>query len=122
MAGTRWVKIDTSYLRNPKLARVSPPALLLHLASILYAAEQLTDGQISPHAINGLAADARISRRAVPKAIAELEAAGLWERNGVGWWLHDFCAMNAQATRSVVQKQRAEWVSRKARSRRNVTP
>ena len=46
MAGTRWVKLDTSYLRNPKITALHPQALLLHLASILWTADQLQDGHI----------------------------------------------------------------------------
>ena len=122
MAGTRWVKVDTSYFRNPKITVLTPTARLLHLASIMYAADQLTDGAITPRALDGLAADACIPKRSVPARVAELEEAGLWERNGKGWWLHDFAQMNAQATRTAVQKQRARWASRQAQHRHGVTP
>ena len=40
MAGTRWVKIDTLYLDNPKIIGLHPESVLLHLASILWTTEQ----------------------------------------------------------------------------------
>jgi hypothetical protein len=109
MAGTRWVKIDVSYLRNPKITALTPPAVLLHLASILWSADQLTDGTIYPRTLPELAHSARIPKASLPARITELETAGLWERNGDGWHLHDFEVMNRQALRAAVEKQRKAW-------------
>jgi hypothetical protein len=109
MAGTRWVKIDTSYLRNPKITSVSAPATLMHLASILWTADQLTDGNIPKRTLNELAIAARISRPVATRCAIELEHAGLWERNGDGWHLHDFAKMNRQALRATVENQRTQW-------------
>ena len=115
MAGTRWVKIDTTYLRNPKITGVSAPAVMLHLASILWTADQLTDGNLPNHVLPELAHMARISRRVAPKRADELVKAGLWDSNGIGWHLHDFDAMNAQAMRAVVEEQRRKWRAHKER-------
>ena len=42
MAGTRWVKIDIGYLTQPEDHRLAPStAVMLHLASILWTADQL---------------------------------------------------------------------------------
>ena len=46
-----WAPVDTGYLDNPKMLDVldaSGTATLMHLASILYCAQHLTDGHISP--------------------------------------------------------------------------
>lgn len=46
-----WVKVDRGYLDNPKMIDVldaSSTAPLMHLASILYSAQHLTDGHIAP--------------------------------------------------------------------------
>jgi hypothetical protein len=108
MAGTRWVKIDTSYLRNPKIVSVSTP--LLHLASILWTAEQLTDGEIPARTLRELGVQARVSSTAAIRRRAdELVEHGLWIPNGAGWHLHDFEEMNPQAMRAAVEKQRAKW-------------
>jgi hypothetical protein len=109
MAGTRWVKVDTSYLRNPKITSLSSQAVLLHLASILWTADQLTDGLIYDRTVTELAHAARIPKGQVGRRVTELEEANLWERNGVGWHLHDFEVMNRQALRAVVEGQRAKW-------------
>lgn len=107
MAGTRWVKIDLSYLRNPKITAVSAP--LLHLASILWTADQLEDGQIPLHTLPELAHQARIGRTTMNRRADELVDAGLWIPNGKGWHVHDFETMNAQAMRVAVLKQREKW-------------
>lgn len=114
MAGSRWVKIDTSYLRNPKITAVSSQATMLHLASILWTADQLTDGVIPARTLPELALAARIKTPAAVRCAAELEQAGLWEPNGDGWHLHDFAKMNRQALRSVVEAQRQAWRDAKA--------
>jgi len=118
MAGTRWVKIDTSYLRNPKIIAVSSDAMMLHFASILWTADQLTDGEIPKHALDDVAHMARIkrpsaARRAVDELVdVDVTAAGLYVPNGGGWRLHDFEAMNRQALRINVERQRREWRQR----------
>jgi hypothetical protein len=46
-----WAPVDIGYLDNPKMSKVldaSSTAPLMHLASILYCAQHLTDGHISP--------------------------------------------------------------------------
>ena len=111
MAGTRWVKLDTSYLRNPKITAITPQARLLHLASICWCADQLSDGHIPRRTLPELALAAGIhSTMTAAKRAEELEHAGLWERNGgMGWQLHDFDVMNPQAMRAKVEKQRQMW-------------
>ena len=113
MAGTRWVKIDTSYLRNPKITALSPPARLLHLASILWTADQLTDGHIPDRTLAELAHSAGIARASATRRADELVEHGLWEANGKGWELHDFAQMNPQALRARVEKQRQVWRDQK---------
>jgi hypothetical protein len=115
MAGTRWVKIDTSYLRNPKIIAISPHAVLLHLASILWTGDQLTDGHIPQQALPELELQARIPRRDryTSGCQHELIAAHLWLPNGDGFELHDYTSMNRQATRAIVEKQRQVWRDRK---------
>lgn len=109
MAGTRWIKIDTSYLRNPKITALTPSATLLHLASILWTADHLTDGNLPGHILGELAHLARISKASATKRADELVKVGLWDANGSGWYVHDFEKMNAQAMRAVVERQREKW-------------
>lgn len=69
-----WAKIDLGYLTNPKMSDVldaSSNAVLMHLASITHSAQHLTDGHVSPKAmqrvVGGDASDIKI-----------LVNAGLW--------------------------------------------
>lgn len=114
MAGTRWVRLDTSYLMNPKIMAVDADAVLLHVASMTWCADQLTDGRIPAGALPTLATMARIRASIVDRAAAQLVAADLWHANGDGWYLHDFVAMNGQATRAEVEAQRTRWAKNKA--------
>ena len=117
MAGTRWVKLDLSYLRNPKVTAVSPSATLLHLASILWTADELKDGNLPGHILPDLAHMARMTRATAAKRADELVKAGLWEVNGSGWVVHDFAKMNPQAMRAAVEEQRRKWRGYKSSSR-----
>jgi hypothetical protein len=117
MAGSRWVKIDTSYLRNPKVTAVTSGARLLHLASILYTADQLTDGHIPARMLPELAGQAGLSRKTTGSRVAELVTRQLWVPNGDGWDIHDYQLMNPQAMRVAVEAERAAWRDRQTRHR-----
>ena len=73
-----WAPVDTGYLDNPKMLDVldaSGTATLMHLASILYCAQHLTDGHISPG----------VARRKVGATKDDdrlLIDAGLWHETG----------------------------------------
>lgn len=109
VAGTRWVKIDVSYLRNTKISSLSRDAVLLHLASILWTAEEMKDGAIPRHICRDLAADVGLDRRRIGAKVSELVDAGLWEPNGEGWHVHDFQTFNKQALRANVEAERKRW-------------
>jgi hypothetical protein len=126
VAGYRWARLDVDYLHNPKVRSVSPDARALHLASILYCCAQLTDGQIADRTLRDLAQTADIASRWSRRRASELEAARLWIPGEGGWTLHDFAAMNPQAMREIVERDRASSRERQARWRRwkidGVTP
>lgn len=117
MAGTRWVKIDIAYLRNPKMTALSSGAVLLHLASILWCADHLSDGHIPRHAMRELALMARLSLAAARARAEELVKAERWLSSGGDWYLHDFDEMNPQALRAAVEQQRREWRERQEKHR-----
>jgi hypothetical protein len=124
MAGSnRWARLDVGYFENTKIARVSTPAMLLHLASILHCVDQLTDGEVSARALDVCSVRARASTRKAPERAAELVAAGLWIPTEHGWHLHDFESMNPQAMRKIVERDRAAARERQRRYRGgDVTP
>lgn len=121
MAGTRWVRINLDYLRNPKVREVSSQAVLLHLASILWTADQVKDGYLPGHILSDLAHMARMTTPAATKRADELVKAGLWDVNDAGWHVHGFDELNGHAMRSAVEAKRSAWRERQQRHR-GVTP
>lgn len=73
-----WAKVDLGYLTNPKMSDVldaSSTATLMHLASILHSAQHLTDGHVSPKAMQRAVGGSDVDADA-------LIAAGLWHGPG----------------------------------------
>ncbi len=81
-------RIDTGFLRNPKIVAVGKDGTLLQLAGILYCSDGLTDGFIPKKAVPILGASAMV--RSASRTAALLVAAGLWEESGDGYRIHDF--------------------------------
>jgi hypothetical protein len=113
MAGTRWIKLDVSYLRNPKIIGLHPQAVMLHLAGILWTADQLTDGHIPDRCLTDLGHQAHIDLRWVRRRASQLVEHHLWLPLTDGWHIHDFEIMNPQAMRKKVEEQRAKWAAQK---------
>lgn len=111
-----WAPVDTGYLDNPKMLDVldaSGTATLMHLASILYCAQHLTDGHISPG----------VARRKVGASRDDdrlLIDAGLWHEPGHDCaecpqpepgkvYVHDFLQHNRTAAKAKrVSERRSE--------------
>lgn len=73
-----YARLDVGYLTNPKIAGIaatSPTAVLLHIGSICYAAQHLTDGRVPVALILRLTG-------ATAEDEAILRDAGLWEDAG----------------------------------------
>lgn len=112
-----FVFISTSYLRHPKLAGIGHAAKLLHLASILWTAEHLTDGYLPPNALDQLVFDLRLARNKRSILCRSLIDHGLWDELPVGWRVHDFEQWNRSSTREVVEANRAAAAERQRRHR-----
>lgn len=117
MAGRSWVKLDTSYFGNPKIAQLGRPAVLLHLALITYCAEHLTDGYVTDAAIRNRSDSAQIPIGSRSRARRQLIDAGLLVRNGRGYLLHGFLDMNPQLERQAVEQERSRWREQKRSQR-----
>lgn len=82
-----YFKVDVGYLTNPKVALLAierPQAVLLHLASIAYSAQHLTDGRVPLPLILRLNA-------ATQEDADQLISCGLWESAGDGYvTVHDY--------------------------------
>jgi hypothetical protein len=113
MAGSRWVRLDVGYYRNPKALAAGLHGRALHLASICWVGDQLQDGVIPAQAVPSILHDAGVR----PAAVDAVVAAGLWVPNGhASFELHDFVAMNG--SRADVEAERERWRTNQRRSRR----
>ena len=103
-----WAKIDDKFPEHEKVVGLSNAAFRLHVSAICYASRNETDGRISQAAAKAL--------HGVASRTGELVEAGLWERNGVGWKIHDFLQYNP--SHEQLEKKRAEARERIAKARR----
>lgn len=123
-----WVKIDRGYLDNPKMLDVldaSSTAPLMHLASILYSAQHLTDGHINPSVARRKVGGTKEDERTLIEA-------GMWHEAGHGCdrcpqpaegkvYVHDYLEHNqtARQAESVSQK-RSEAAQKRWNSSRDM--
>lgn len=116
----RWAKVDVGYLSHPKLLGLPPPAKLLHLASILWTAEHLTDGYVPARALLELSRSVPTHSRHTRGYVQQLVDRALWDvvpEPAGGWIVHDFADHNASSTRAAVEKAREQTRDRVARYR-----
>lgn len=116
----RWAKVDVGYLSHPKLLGLSPPAKLLHLSSILWTAEHLTDGYVPARALLEVSRSVPTHSRHTRGYVQQLVERGLWDAvpaPGNGWIVHDFAEHNRSSTRAVVERNMELTRDRVARHR-----
>lgn len=120
-----WAPVDIGYLDNPKMAKVlaaSSTATLMHLASILYCAQHLTDGHISPGVARMRAGGSREDE-------ALLTSSGLWhlpghdcdscpEPNEGDVYVHNFLEHNRTAAEVKAVSEKRSKVAREGWKRR----
>lgn len=97
-----WVKLDDGFADHPKIAPLSNEAFRVFVHGLCYSARHLTDGRI-PQAV----AKAISPRR----ALDELVEAGLWNRNGTGFVIHDY--LDFQPSSEQIRAKRAADSERK---------
>ena len=107
-----WVKLDDGFFENRNTAPLSKSAKLLYLAGLTYCAKRLTDGKIDARGVKVV----RALAEAGAKAVAELEAAGRWEKNGSGYIVHDYLDYNPPAAKVLAQRKAAKERMNRARS------
>jgi hypothetical protein len=95
-----WVKLDDNFPDHPKVDQLSEGAFRLYISSLCYAQKYLTDGLIAYDR------PPRLMARYRPKFLEELVDAGLWERSGPDYLIHDFTVFN---------HTRDYWVKKRAR-------
>lgn len=109
-----WIRIDDQLFAHPKIRcawQADRASIGLHLLALSYAGAYLTDGTIDDQFVREMIPGQRQRHR----AITALEHAGLWERNGATWRIHDYLKYN-QSRADVLDRRRADS-ARKARGK-----
>ena len=97
-----WVRLDDGFGDHPKIIGLSSAAFRAFVVGLCYCSRHLTDGHIPAAAVNAVARGG---------AVRELEAAGLWERNGNGIVIHDY--LDFQLSAEQIRAKRASDSARK---------
>ena len=114
-----WTKLDDNLLDHPKVIdageRLGPngPALALgvYVIGLLWSNRHLSDGHLPAAVVK------RFSHVAKPIEVAtELVRAGLWEKNGAGYTIHDFAEYNFAARDVKARRHRERDRKRRERS------
>lgn len=106
-----WVRLDDRFPGHPKIRRVGPLGMALHVAALCHCSEYLTDGIIDRSvlaALIDLSEFVGVRKLAItPQVLADrLVLAGLWERSedGEQYAVHDYLAYNP--SRDTVLRER----------------
>lgn len=111
-----WGKLDDRYDDNPKVRRAwhaHPRAVGLHSMAITHCARNETDGRLDDLWL----AEKLPVKRERQQVLAALLDAGLFERDGDDFIVHDYLDYNP--SRAQLEAKRAKEADRKARGRAN---
>jgi len=106
----RWVRLDTQFYGNTKVATTSLESIGVYVLGLTFAGDHLTNGVIPAHALP--------MTRARPKHIRELERAGLWVPVSGGWVIHDYLEHqqsreHVEAVREQTRERMRQWRARR---------
>ena len=111
-----WTRLDDGFIAHPKILALSHGAFRLHVSGLNWSVANEQDGKV-PEIVLALALPLDRPKFRT-RAVEELEAAGLWIRNGVGWVIHDFAEY--QDTKEAVRERRRKWAEQKRGQRQGV--
>lgn len=109
-----WVKLTDGFPEDPRIEHLSDRAFRFHVTALCYCARNLTDGYLTPKAATLTALVAGYKKPDV--LVDELVTAGLWTKNGEGWWIPKFLDYNQSAEE--VREARAK-ARQRMRDKRN---
>jgi hypothetical protein len=110
-----WAKIETGYLANQKVVRLSAPATLLHLASILWSHDR-RPGWVPEHVIPLLCAHAW-SQPPTPRCCTS-SLVGYGRPVLRSYWVHDFLRHQDTPSRQGRENERERGYRERQRKRR----
>lgn len=106
--GLPWVRLDSTFPDNPKVLKLihegKQRAINVYVFGLSYCGHQETDGHIPVYALRVI--------HARPIDAQTLVNAGLWERNGDGWIVHDWADYQRSPEYRVAHKRAvcARWM------------
>jgi hypothetical protein len=116
-----WARLDDELIDHRKifiagsaLGKNGPGlALSLYVVGLMYANRHLTDGHLDTEVVR------RFPHVAQPISVADaLVKAGLWEKNGHGYQIHDFGDLNPTAAEVKARRRKEKLRKHHLRSRR----
>jgi hypothetical protein len=107
-----YVALDDNFPDHPKVAGLSDKAFRLHIAVLCRCGRFLTDGEAG----KGMLVSVRYGTNAA--AIKELVDAGLWEREGEGYRVHDYLVYNPSKAQVQAKRDAAKERMHAVRSHR----
>lgn len=108
-----WAKFDDLYDDNPKVRRafsLNAQAVSVHVLAITYSARHLTDGRVSEEWLRERVPHGR-QRQAVLRVLVD---AGLFDKNGTGYLVHDYLDYNPSRADVLARREREREAKRRA--------
>ncbi len=103
-----WARLDDGFDEHPKIDGLSDGAFRLHVTAIVASARNLTDGHVVATKVR------RLTPNYEPEHLAELLDAGLWERHGDDYVVHDFLDYNPSREQVIADRERRSSAGKKA--------
>jgi hypothetical protein len=107
-----WFKGDDNLPNNHKLENLTVHAKFLYVCSLAYCARNLTDGALTARAVRIVRAECP----ATAKHVGELADAGLWDRTGDGYLVHDYLDYNPRREQVLAERAAAKDRMKRVRS------
>ncbi|MGW2267109.1 hypothetical protein [Streptomyces koyangensis] len=109
--------MDDRFPSHRKVALLGDRAFRLHVSAICWCAENLTDGRISDRELPLVA-----KVRGVKATAQVLVDAGLWDRLGDGWQIHDYLDYNPSREQVLAERKKNAERQERFRRRKNGKP
>lgn len=110
-----WIRIDDNMADHPKvmgLGNLAPLALGLQMRALCWASRHLTDGYLPKECLPSLVMDLD-AKADWPAAMVK---AGLWEKTGDGYTIHDYLMYNPSREETLAARKRNADRQRKFRN------
>ncbi len=104
-----WIKLDDGFMEHEKVVtlrghRGGKDAIIAHLEAMCWASRGEPKSRRRTH--GHIPAGVAPSLGATPRIAGLLESAGLWDRNGDGWYIHDWQDYQRADTTAAERKRR----------------